>query len=183
MGAIRWGKLWGAAAAAALMCGCAGEGQKRQEPQEPPKAREGLWRIEHRQSGAELFAGYACVGPAGSMEGAQAPRDPLGAMGDKFACSAKGFEAPGIVWGTSTVCELRAGAGATAKIQARTEFRGDFQKGYEAKSSGSVTGADGAVASFTVESSARWVGPCPEGMRPGDVEAGDAREDARGARR
>jgi hypothetical protein len=89
------------------------------------------------------------------------------AIGDN-SCSKNSFApAPGGGWMVESECEM----GEAGRVSTKGKVTGDFASAYEAKMTSSTTGAAMAqmngVRDTTV--SAKWEGPCPADMTPGDV--------------
>lgn len=71
-------------------------------------------------------------------------------------------------WDFASTCDM----GPQGKIVSKGTATGDFTSKYQVKATSTTTGATMAQANGTHEMTmtAEWVGPCPAGMKPGDLE-------------
>ena len=86
----------------------------------------------------------------------------------KNTCSKNSFApAPG-GWAFDSTCEM----GESGTITSKGTVTGDFNSAYTVKISSTTTGAAMAQANGAHEMNmtAKWEGPCPAGMKGGDVE-------------
>lgn len=76
-------------------------------------------------------------------------------------------------WAFSSACELVGGVNMTTEGNAV----GDFQESYTVTARTTTTGAPMAQMNGTRTTiiEASWVGPCPAGMKPGEMELPDGR--------
>jgi hypothetical protein len=84
------------------------------------------------------------------------------------ACSQTAVSArPGGGWDFASTCDLGEG-GVT---RTKGEVTGDFAKAYKLSAESTVSGAKAAEMNGThrMTLEASWQGPCPAGMRPGDM--------------
>lgn len=74
---------------------------------------------------------------------------------------------PGGGWTFASACDM----GENGKTETRGEVTGDFAKAYKVSAESTISGARApemnGTHAMTLE--ARWKGPCPAGMRPGDM--------------
>jgi hypothetical protein len=89
------------------------------------------------------------------------------AMGDNKCSKNAVLPIPG-GWKIDSVCEM----GEAGTIAATSTVTGDFNSSYSVKVSSTTTGAAMAQANGThnVEITAKYEGPCPAGMKGGDIQ-------------
>ena len=140
-----------------------------------PQRRAGLWE-ESVSRGAPAAPGSpgahariirVCLDPA-----TEARISLFGAV-MKGDCRRRATHAVGGRYDFTSVCPLPSGATLTAQGQAS----GDFNTRYHVRSRISIEGSPVALLNGEqdVEVEARWLGPCPTGMAPGQIAADDNR--------
>ena len=128
----------------------------------PPKRRPGLWEQTMSMSGMTQTS-QLCVDAAVEQKlgwwSQQATRD---------MCSQQSFApGPGGTWTFSSTCNMGSG-GVTVT---RGVASGDFAQAYQLDMTSTTTGAGAPQMNgeHKMTMKAAWKGPCPAGMRPGDM--------------
>ena len=90
------------------------------------------------------------------------------AMGDDTQCSKSAVVPIPGGFKVDSVCDM----GASGKIASTATVSGDFNSAYTVKVASTTTGATMAQAngSHAVDITAKWEGPCPAGMKGGDLQ-------------
>ena len=141
---------------AALACGGAGAAAAQQLPTRKP----GLWQITMQVTNAPSQTMRQCIdartdpqmqrfGQGVSQE--QCVRNTMQRDGDRY------------------VGESECRVGATT-ITSRSVFAGDFGKAYRGEVESRYVPPMAGVSQSKVTVNARWIGACPAGWRPGDME-------------
>ena len=172
-------------ACAAALAGCGGGDDKEEAktaatpaaPASPanPSPKAGLWEETVTAEGVAPQVRRTCVG-----ENAGNVLSTMGAQDQKL-CPQREVKAEGGGWTMQMTCNM--GSGGTVKSTGTVT--GDFSTSYEAKSVTTVTGAEAPQMNRTINTtlSAKWLGPCPEGMGPGAVDFGNIIVDPSGMKK
>lgn len=126
-----------------------------------PVSKPGLWEITTEMS---MMPGQAmlvkrCVGPDGDADVlAQSTQ------GGKH-CAPPQIRRQGAEIITDVVCKVENSTATT-----HGTLSGDFQSRYAGRMDTTYSPPLRGIASSTVNLSARWVGPCPPGQKPGETE-------------
>lgn len=131
---------------------------------EVPKRKPGLWKQTLLVEGIDVIQTVQlCLDEASDGKLAW-----WGQQGFKQACSKNEIlkQADGS-WKFSSVCE-----GTGVKTTNDGSAVGDFSSKYQLRAESTTTGAPVPEmnGSRTITIDAEWIGPCPEGMAPGDME-------------
>lgn len=178
------GLAFGACALALTACG---GGDKKEEaktaeakPAEAasptnPSPKAGLWEETVAIEGAGNQVRKTCVG-----ENAGNVLTSMGSQNEKM-CPDRLVKAENGGWTMSMTCNM--GTGGTLKSTGTVS--GDFTTSYEAKSVTTVSGAEAPQMNRTINTTltAKWLGPCPEGMGPGAVDYGNIVVDPSGMKK
>lgn len=158
------------AALALLAAGCSRDGQKAAGGSnasavvEVPKRKPGLWKQTMLVEGIDVIQTVQlCLDPDSDSKLAW-----WGQQGFKQACSKNEIEKqPDGSWKFSSVCE-----GAGVRTTNDGSAVGDFNSRYQLKAESSTSGAPipemNGTRTITID--AEWVGECPAGMKPGDMD-------------
>jgi hypothetical protein len=174
----------GACALALAACGGGDDDKKAAEKADKeaysasptsPSPKAGLWEETVTSDGAAPQVRRTCVG-----ENASNVLNTLGAQDEKM-CPDRKVKAADGGWTMEMTCNM--GSGGTVKSTAT--ITGDFTTNYEAKGTTAVTGAAVPHMNRTINSTltAKWLGPCPEGMGPGAVDFGNIVVDPSGMKK
>ena len=175
-------RLWMAAillgAAALPLAACNREAPKdesagetpAQKVVETPTRKPGLWKQTMTIEGVDTLQGAKlCLDAATDKKLAWWAQ-----QGVRGGCPKNEvIQNPDGSWSFSSVCEMEGGIKTTTEGQAV----GDFQSAYQVKAESTTVGAPipEMNATRTVTIDATWIGECPPGMKPGDIEAPDGR--------
>lgn len=131
---------------------------------ETPKRKPGLWKQTLLVEGVDVIQSVQlCLDAASDAKLAW-----WGQSGFKQACSKNEIKRqPDGSWRFSSICE-----GGGVKTTNDGSAVGDFNSKYQIKAESSTAGAPMAQMNGTraITIDAQWVGECPAGMRPGDME-------------
>lgn len=131
---------------------------------EVPKRKPGLWKQTMLVEGLDVLqTTQVCLDEASDAKLAW-----WGQQGFKQACSKNEIvRQPDGSWKFSSVCE-----GAGVKTTNDGAVVGDFSSRYQLRAESTTTGAPVPQmnGSHTVTIDAEWVGDCPAGMAPGDLD-------------
>jgi hypothetical protein len=145
--------LSGLGIALALAAGTAGA-------QDMPQRRPGLWELTMQTAGAPSQTIRQCID-----EKTDAQMMRFGQGVGARQCSRNVYRKEGDRYVGESECRI----GGTTAIT-RATFGGDFQKSYRGEIDARYTPPMGGVGQSRVTVSARWVGACPAGWKPGDME-------------
>ena len=172
------------AAAAVLLggltlAGCGGKDEAKSPAEKPggaaaasaaaptagPRLRPGLWRV--------VSSGDGPVGESRMCldEAVQARLNVIGSQASPGSCQATETRPrPGGGWTFRTGCDMTALGGGHSVSEG--EITGDLTTAYSSRSTVVTTGADVAHMNntVTIASDGTYEGPCPAGMKPGDIE-------------
>lgn len=162
------GAIAGIAVFAATACSKTGDGDAANKAApaavEVPKRKPGLWKQTMLVEGADaLQTVKLCLDEASDPKLAW-----WGQQGFKQACSKNEINRqPDGSWKFSSVCE-----GAGVKTTNDGAAVGDFSSRYQLRAESTTTGAPipQLNGSRTITIDAEWIGECPAGMNPGDLE-------------
>jgi len=140
-----------------------------------PSPKAGLWEETVAIDGAGTQVRRTCVG-----ENAANVLTAMGAQDQKM-CPDREVKSEGSGWTMAMTCNM--GSGGTLKSTATVS--GDFTTTYEAKATNTVSGAEAPQMNRTTNMTltARWLGPCPDGMGPGAVDFGNIVVDPSGMKK
>ncbi len=131
---------------------------------EVPARKAGLWKQTLLVEGVDMIQTVQlCLDKASDAKLAW-----WGQSGFKQACSKNEIvRQPDGSWKFSSICE-----GAGVKTTNDGSAVGNFESKYQIRADSTTTGAPVPEmnGSRTITIDAEWVGECPEGMRPGDME-------------
>lgn len=131
---------------------------------EVPKRKPGLWKQTLLVEGVDTLQTFKlCLDEASDPKLAW-----WGQQGFKQACSKNDIiQQPDGSWKFSSVCE-----GAGVKTTNDGSAVGDFSSRYQLRAESTTIGAPDARmnGSHTVTIDAEWLGECPAGMNPGDMD-------------
>lgn len=131
---------------------------------EVPKRKPGLWKQTLLVEGLDVLQTVQlCLDEASDSKLAW-----WGQQGFKQSCSKNEItRAPDGSWAFNSVCE-----GGGVKTTNTGSAVGDFNSRYQIKADTTTSGAPIAQmnGSRTITIDAEWVGECPAGMKPGDME-------------
>ncbi len=135
--------------------------------QAPPSRKTGLWEQTFNRDGKPGRVGRLKVCLDDATDGK------LSVFGRHFAtgaCQRQVTREAGGVYHFNSVCTVDNGA----VIKTMGVAAGDFASGYKVHSEVNVTGAPFGPMNgiHVVDITARYDGPCPQGVKPGDVELG-----------
>lgn len=126
-----------------------------------PSRKPGLWEMSSEMSmmpGQKMVA-RRCMGPGND-------KDLLdGNPQERKNCGEPVVSRKGSDMHTEIVCKVE---GSTATT--RAVFSGDFQKHYGGRVDTTYTPPLHGMSASTLTVSARWLGPCAPGQKPGDTE-------------
>jgi len=131
-------------------------------PATPPHRKAGLWEQTVSTAGMTQTS-RLCLDDKTEAELAW-----WGGQAGKSACEQTSITpAPG-GWSFSSVCSMGSGGTVTSQGTAT----GDFGSHYVVEATSSTTGAGAPQMNgeHKMKIEASWKGPCPDGMRPGDME-------------
>lgn len=130
-----------------------------------PPIRAGLWEIRAGGAGAAAGAVQQCIDEPTFREMLQTGQRMMGS-----ACS------PLVVRrvGDGFTADIRCLLGPST-MESRSELTGDFQSSYRSVTRTSITPPLLGQGGSTEVSSGRFLGPCGQGMRPGDAIMPDGR--------
>lgn len=130
-------------------------------PVGPPKRKPGLWAQTVSTRGMTQTS-KICLDAA-----TDAKLSAWGQAVGKGACSKNAFAAVPGGWSFASQCDM----GQMGKVATAGMASGDFNSRYVVKAKTVTTGASMPQANGTheMELTATWEGPCPAGMRPGDM--------------
>lgn len=136
-----------------------------------PQRRAGLWQQTFIRDGSPLPMGSmkVCVDAASAAKASVFNQDMATKQMDKMHCSqraaSRGLDGS---YSFSSTCPMPGGGATTTKGVAS----GDFSSGYHVHVESNVTGATYAAMNGHHVSNidSKWLGPCPAGMAPGDME-------------
>jgi hypothetical protein len=147
-----------------LLAGCQDRGEAAKQSLPLPPAREpGLWAFTATSAGVTQASKlclnalveakiprFAAPAPGGVCTGQRATRQPDGS------------------WRFESVCDFGSG-GVTAVLGTAT---GDPARAYHVQADAETSGAEAPQMNGERKMSldARWTGPCPAGMKPGELE-------------
>ena len=162
------GVIAGIAVLAATACSKTGDGDAVDKAApaavEVPKRKPGLWKQTMLVEGADVLQTVKlCIDEASDPKLAW-----WGQQGFKQACSKNEINRqPDGSWKFSSVCE-----GAGVKTTNDGAAVGDFSSRYQLRAESTTTGAPipQLNGSRTITIDAEWMGECPAGMSPGDLE-------------
>lgn len=125
-----------------------------------PKRKPGLWEIENRMAGMPAGAGpiQTCIGPETDNLIAQGTADM------RSQCSKTETRRSGADILISSVCKLGP---TTATTEGK--FTGSFDSAYHADMHITYDPPIHGMAKADMTLDAKWVGPCKEGQKAGDV--------------
>lgn len=132
-------------------------------PADRPRLRAGLWRVS-TSDGERLSTTLMCVDAAS--------QDRMGALAAQMvpsACSQHEMrDMGGGAWSSRMVCDL----GSAGRMSSESVAQGDFERRYTVETRYSTTGAamESMNRSGTTAAESVYQGPCPEGMRAGEIE-------------
>ena len=132
----------------------------------PPARRSGLWTITMSPMTGMASRGrqmQVCVDASRDRADALAP--PAAA---KQCQSRPDFDLMPGGYRFHSICHLDRGM----TMDIRGEATGDFQSAYTVKTTTRMTPAPAHMSAMTMTMSARYLGPCPAGMKPGAVNLG-----------
>jgi hypothetical protein len=127
----------------------------------PPRRKAGLWTQTVTTQGMTQTS-KICLD-----EATEAKMTVWGQQMNKDLCP-KNEVTPGVGgWSFSSECNM----GAAGKISTSGNATGDFNSSYVVKATSVTTGSSMAQANGTheMEMKGSWEGPCPAGMKPGDM--------------
>ena len=131
-----------------------------------PRRKVGLWRMAVNTSSGPGFSvtGKVCVDAARAGDFDIKPP----AMKEKAHCDRTKFRPVPGGWAFETKCVMKGHTTTTQGV-----VTGDFSSSYHVETTSRTDppiqgGLDVAKAS----ADARWLGPCPEGMKPGEIRFG-----------
>lgn len=130
-----------------------------------PSPKAGLWEETIVAEGGATQVRKTCVG-----ENAGNVLSTMGAQNEKM-CPSREVKAENGGWSMKMTCDM--GSGGT--VESTGTVTGDFTTHYEARSVTRVSGAEAPQMNRTINTTltAKWLGPCPEGMGPGAVDFGN----------
>lgn len=134
------------------------------DPNAPPKRKPGLWQQTISSGGTVAMASKVCLDAA-----TDAQMSIAGAQASKNACpGAKTARAADGGYTIDATCNM--GSGGTVATHA--VMKGDFNNAYEVDVNSTTTGAAAPQMnrSDKIKIMAKWLGPCPAGMQPGDMQ-------------
>jgi hypothetical protein len=128
--------------------------------QEMPARKAGLWQLSMTVSGAPAQNIRHCIDEKTDKQMQQ-----LGQGMDRNACSRNEWRQDGDRYIGESEC--RFGPSTTTT---KTVFQGDFSKSYKGEIEGRIDPPMGGMSQTRTTITARWVGACPAGWKPGDME-------------
>ncbi|ATQ41148.1 DUF3617 domain-containing protein [Caulobacter mirabilis] len=133
-------------------------------PVEVPKRKPGLWKQTMLVEGVNVIQTVQlCIDPESDSKLAW-----WGQQGLRQSCSKNDLQRqPDGSWKFASVCE-----GVGVKTATTGSAVGDFSSRYQLKAEATTSGAPipEMNGTRTVTIDASWVGECPQGMKPGDME-------------
>ncbi|MDR0775650.1 MAG: DUF3617 domain-containing protein [Azonexus sp.] len=130
---------------------------------ELPTRKAGLWEMKISSAGMPENITRQCIDAAFEKE----MKGMAASLGGQHKCSKQDIRKTSAGYVIDAVCETM---GMT--ITSHTEFTGDFNSAYTMKQTGRVqgktTGKAGQDTAMTMQ--AKWLGACPAGWKPGDIE-------------
>ena len=127
----------------------------------PPIRRSGLWEMTMIRAGGMTGKAQACVSSAQDKANGFMPPPPGANCDPPRVDHAKG----GMT--VHLVCHSKAGSSTDTTVV----MTGDFQRSYTMKVSTQTTPAASNARPAPMSFVARYLGPCPSGMQPGDARA------------
>jgi hypothetical protein len=128
--------------------------------QEMPARKAGLWQLSMTVSGAPAQIIRHCIDEKTDKQMQQ-----LGQGMDRSACSRNEWRQEGDRYIGESECRFGPST-TTTKIV----FQGDFSKSYKGEIEGRIDPPMGGMSQTRTTITARWVGACPAGWKPGDME-------------
>jgi hypothetical protein len=130
-----------------------------------PKRASGLWEVK-----TTVDTGQGRTPSASKMCVDQSTDDLIRAMAPQGSCTRNELRRDGDRILTETVCDVMG-----SKATSRGEFTGDFTHAYSGRIVVIYEPPMFGMKQATTVQSATWMGPCPAGMKPGDVTLPDGR--------
>jgi hypothetical protein len=125
-----------------------------------PMRRPGLWEVTMQTTGAPSRRVRHCV-DARTDRAMQR----FGQATEKDACTRDTWRRDGEVWIGESECRVGRSTAAT-----RSVFAGDFQGRYKGEVDTVFTPPLASISRSKVTIAGRWLGPCPRGWSPGDMD-------------
>ena len=88
-------------------------------------------------------------------------------------CSSPSITKAGAAWVVDSVCKIEG-----SKVSSHSVVSGDFSSRYTVESRARFTPPMMGMSESNSKMSARWLGPCSTGMKPGDIEVAGHRINA-----
>lgn len=128
----------------------------------PPQRKPGLWSHAIQSAGMTQNM-KICLD-----EDTEAKMTVWGQAASKEMCAKQTFTRTAGGWSFSSECDMGEGG----KVVSTGSATGDFNSSYVVKASSTTTGASMPQANGTHDMTltAKWEGPCPAGMKGGDVK-------------
>ncbi|HTK36720.1 MAG TPA: DUF3617 family protein [Caulobacteraceae bacterium] len=144
---------------------------------QPPMRRDGLWEMTIQMSAPvkTTMTTRQCTDASQEKAGAMFRNSGPNAPGGVDCKAGVPLPAPGGGWSYSSTCTMKDMTMATSGT-----VRGDFRTGYHMESVTRMTPAPmPQLAESHMVMDAKWLGPCPADMKPGDMEMNGRRISAK----
>jgi hypothetical protein len=130
---------------------------------ELPERKAGLWEIKMSRAGMPEQTSRQCTDP--SVE--KKMRDMVLA-GGAMNCSKMDIRKTSSGYAADAICSMFNPV--VMSITSHTEYTGDFNSAYTMKQTGRLEMGKTPPRDTSMSISAKWLGACPAGWKPGDIE-------------